>query len=590
MNDALGESVKKQGRAAAPKAAGQSTPGDDALARLHARIADLEKQVEAKRFASEQADLVREQFADLYDYAPVGYLTVDARSVIHRVNLPAAAFLGGSRQEVTGARLLSFIRPGEKAACAAFLKGAFSATGPTTFEFGLLPRRWRAEHVQLVASPAAAGRDLGHAGAQVRLAILDVSARKRADEALRASERKFEAVVSAMAEGVVAHDATGVIVMCNTAAERILGLSADEIRGRTSVDPRWRSVHEDGTPFPGEDHPAMVALRTGRSQWNVVMGLHRIDESLVWVRVNAEPLRNGDRSVHGVVVTFADVTEDRRKSAELRETSARLALVLEGANDGYWDWDLPTGRLETSDRMASMFGYTPREMTRHVSTWGRLVHPDDRDEARADMQQVMAGGVDRYEVERRLRHRDGNWVWVLVRGKVAERDATGRPTRMAGTYTDITRRKSIERALEDALGQLRRHLTNTPLGLVEWDAEFRVTRFSARAEAMFGRTADEVLGKRIDEVPWVAEEDWPPVRRVLQDLLEGVRPPYVNVSRGLRKDGSIIHCEWYNSPLYGPDGKLVSVFSLVQDVTDREQARESHRRSRPRRTVRARGS
>ena len=552
-----------------------STAGEAAAAPLHDRITDLERKVAELQFAEEQANLVREQFADLYDYAPVGYLTVDARSVIHRVNLPAAALLGSSRQELTGARLLSFIRPGEKKACAAFLKEAFSATGPTTFEFGLLPGKWRAEHVQFIASPAAAGRDLGHAGAQVRLAILDVSDRKRADEALRASERKFEAVVSAMADGVAAHDETGAIVMCNTAAERILGLTADEIRGRKSADPRWRVVHEDGTPFPGVDHPAMVALRTGRSQWNVVMGVHRVDDSLAWVRVNAEPIRNGEGHVQGVVATFADVTEDRRKSAELRETSARLALVLEGANDGYWDWDLPTGRMETSDRMASMFGYTPGELTPHVSTWGRMLHPDDRDEARADMRQVKVGGVDRYEVERRLRHRNGHWVWVLVRGKVAERDATGRPTRMAGTYTDVTRRKSVEQALEDALDQLRRHVTGTPLGLVEWDAEFRVTRFSARAEAIFGRTEGEMLGKRIDEVPWVAEEDWPPVRRVLQDLLEGVRPPYVNVSRGLRKDGSVIYCEWYNSPHYGPDGKLVSVFSLVQDVTDREQARDS---------------
>ena len=567
--------MKRQKPATTPSRAGETVSGEAAAAPLRDRISDLERKVADLQFAEEQANLVREQFADLYDYAPVGYLTVDVKSVIHRVNLPAAALLGSSRQELTDARLLSFIRPGEKKACAEFLKGAFSATGPTTLEVGLVPRRWRAEHVQLVASPAAAGRDLGHAGAQVRLAILDVSARKRADEALRASERKFEAVVSAMADGVVAHDETGAIVMCNTAAERILGMSADEIRGRTSVDPRWRSVHEDGTPFPGEDHPAMVALRTGRSQWNVVMGLLHIDGSFVWVRMNAEPLRNGDGSVHGVVVTFADVTEDRRKSAELRETSARLALVLEGANDGYWDWDLPTGRLETSDRMASMFGYAPGELTPHVSTWGRMFHPDDRDEARADMQQVMAGGVDRYEVERRLRHRDGHWVWVLVRGKVAERDATGRPTRMAGTYTDITRRKNVEQALEDALRQLRHHLTSTPLGLVEWDAEFRVTRFSARAEAIFGRTEGEVLGKRIDEVPWVAEEDWPPVRRVLQDLLEGVRPPYVNVSRGIHKDGSVIYCEWYNSPLHGPDGKLVSVFSLVQDVTGREQARGS---------------
>ena len=85
----------------------------------------------------------------------------------------------------------------------------------------LLPGKWRAEHVQLIASPASGGRDLGRAGAQVRIALLDVSERKRADEALRETERRFEAVVSAMAEGAVTHDASGAIVNSNTSAERI---------------------------------------------------------------------------------------------------------------------------------------------------------------------------------------------------------------------------------------------------------------------------------------------------------------------------------------------------------------------------------
>ena len=84
--------------------------------KLRDRISELERQNEGLKFSAEQVDLVREQFSDLYDYAPVGYVTVDEKGVIHRVNLPAAAMLGGSRQEVTGSRLLSVIRPGDKTA------------------------------------------------------------------------------------------------------------------------------------------------------------------------------------------------------------------------------------------------------------------------------------------------------------------------------------------------------------------------------------------------------------------------------------------------------------------------------------------
>jgi PAS domain-containing protein len=172
------------------------------------RTSELGRQNEALRHATEQVELLREQFSDLHDYAPVGYLTVDDRSVVHRANLLAAAMLGVARGEIPGTRFLSYVRPADRTACATFLKQAFAATAPISCEVALLKGRWRAEVVELVASPAATGRDLGHAGPQARIALIDVSQRRKAEEALRASERRHEAVVAAMAEGMVVFDSS----------------------------------------------------------------------------------------------------------------------------------------------------------------------------------------------------------------------------------------------------------------------------------------------------------------------------------------------------------------------------------------------
>ena len=114
-----------------------------------------------------------------------------------------------------------------------------------------------------------------------------------------------------------------------------------------------------------------------------------------------------------------------------------------------------------------------------------------------------------------------------------------------------------ERALREEHAQLRRHLASTPLALVEWDGDYRVIGFSERAEALFGFAADEVIGKRIDEIPWVPEEDWPAVRAVMRDMWTGSRPSNVNANRNVRKDGSIIYCEWYNSAQHDASGRLV---------------------------------
>ena len=136
------------------------------------------------------------------------------------------------------------------------------------------------------------------------------------------------AVFEAMAEGVVVQDRTGPILACNSSAERILGLTADQMIGRTSLDPRWRAVHDDGSPFPGETHPAMVTLRTGEPCSGVIMGVHRPDQSMTWILINSRALiASGEASPQAVVTTFTDITQLR----ELREEKERLSAELEKA-------------------------------------------------------------------------------------------------------------------------------------------------------------------------------------------------------------------------------------------------------------------
>ncbi len=146
----------------------------------------------------------------------------------------------------------------------------------------------------------------------------DITARRRAEERSREAGERMRSIVTAMAEGVVLQDASGKIVLCNAAAERILGLSFDQMSGRSSVDPRWRAVHEDGSPFHGADHPSMVTLRTGEPHSNVIMGVHKPDGVKRWISISSEPLRIGpDAPPHLVVTTFMDVTEQRRTAEAL---------------------------------------------------------------------------------------------------------------------------------------------------------------------------------------------------------------------------------------------------------------------------------
>jgi PAS domain S-box-containing protein len=155
-----------------------------------------------------------------------------------------------------------------------------------------------------------------------------INERKLAEEALRQSEERYRSVIAAMQDGILVLDADGSIRSCNAAAERILGLSADQIMGRSPHDPRWRSVREDGSPTPTDTNPAMVTLRTGRPCTDIVMGVHKPDGTLTWITVNAQPLFQADgRTLAGVAVSFEDVTDRKRTEEALRRATLELARL-----------------------------------------------------------------------------------------------------------------------------------------------------------------------------------------------------------------------------------------------------------------------
>lgn len=160
-------------------------------------------------------------------------------------------------------------------------------------------------------------------------ARVDISARPQAEEALRESEERFRSLFEEMAQGVVYQDAEGKITAANPAAERILGLSLEEMHGTRSVDRTWRCVHEDLTDFPGDEHPVVTARLTGREVRDVVMGVyHAAEGEYRWIIVNAMPRFAGDGSGPcGAVVTFTDITDRKRSERHV----ASLAWLAEHA-------------------------------------------------------------------------------------------------------------------------------------------------------------------------------------------------------------------------------------------------------------------
>ena len=136
-----------------------------------------------------------------------------------------------------------------------------------------------------------------------------------------------------------------------------------------------------------------------------------------------------DSTIVGRVWSFRDVTARQRAEKALLDTREHLELALKGADLGTWDWDMSTGAVRFNERWAGMLGYRLEEFEPHVRSWEKLVHPDDLPATLAALNTHLEGKTPFYETEYRLRRKSGEWLWVLDKGRVIERDAQGHPLR-----------------------------------------------------------------------------------------------------------------------------------------------------------------
>jgi len=300
---------------------------------------------------------------------------------------------------------------------------------------------WVEDHGRLISDGA--GNVIYHEGI-----LRDISTRRHTEEALRESEERYRSVIGALAEGVVLYDADGNIIASNAGAERLLGFSAAQLRGRHATDPHWRAIHEDGAPFPAATHPATISLDTGQSCSNVVMGIHKPGGELAWISINSQPLlRPGETKSYAVVASFYDITERKWAEEALRESEERYRLLAENSLDLIELIDLDGNVMYASPSHYYVVGYTPNELV--YQNLFSFVHHDDAPQALAAINGLLDSHT-RKTIELRLHRKNGEWVAMeaLLSGIPGPGNAVHR---ILFSARDITARQQAEEHLKSSL-------------------------------------------------------------------------------------------------------------------------------------------
>jgi PAS domain S-box-containing protein len=274
------------------------------------------------------------------------------------------------------------------------------------------------------------------------------------------------------------------------------------------------------------------------------------------------PIKDAGGRVVMVAQVYRDVTGRKQVEDALRLSRKRLQQVLAAAPVIIWTLDRDgTIVFNSGQDLDLLASHEDRHLGRSVFE----VYADN-----ADIMMYAMRALQGESVEAVVEHR--GLAFELRYTPLF--DEHGKPDGAVGAALDVTERVRAQRELDRAHAVLSAHVDNSPLAVIEWDEAFRVVRWSSRAEEMFGWEADEVLGRDPRHWRFVLEADQEAVARVMKDLLQGRVKHNMSRNRNLTRDGRVLVCEWRNSALFDEDGRLVSILSLVQDVSEEVTAQE----------------
>jgi PAS domain S-box-containing protein len=341
-----------------------------------------------------------------------------------RLNPAFEQTLGYSSEELQSKPFIELVHPDDREATLRELTKLSEGEATTCFENRYRCKDGSYRWLSWSSSPQYNGHLFASA--------IDITERKRA-------EKLFHGLLEAAPDAMIVADQTGKIILVNAVTQKIFGYTRDELIDQPIeilIPHRFREIHRKHTKSYFL-HPKTRFMGAG-----LELPSQRKDGSEFPSEISLGPLAIDNEKY--VFCAIRDITARKKAQIALQSSEERFDLAIRGTDAGVWDWDLKTNTVFFSPRWKSMLGHKEAEIGNDFSEWESRLHADDRDRAFATIKSYLDGDTAEYELEHRLRHKDGSYRWILARGATV-RDENGKPYRMVGSHIDITALKRAER-------------------------------------------------------------------------------------------------------------------------------------------------
>ena len=508
-----------------------------------------------------------EKFKGLFERAPLGYLYLDNNWNLLEVNNTWLAITGYSKEDVIGRWFGDFVAPEYLQGIGSSLS-LFKSSGSIHSEIEMIDKKGERLFFSLDAIKSF---EQDKEQDRILCILKDITDRRKAQLDLAEANQYNHYIVNNVEQGIIVYDKDLRYKVWNSAMERISGIPAEVVLGRYPLE-----------VFPFlENTGVMENLRktlNGESTEYVVFP-YDVPHSgkKGWSSDKSIPLKDLNGEIAGVLGTVIDITSNRQTETELKNAKEKsenqekqFKEFFNKAADPIFIAEIETGLILAANNAAINLTGLPREQM--IGMHQSLLHPTGN--GNITFKSLVDSVKERSNtqlIETRVIKSDGNEIPVEILSTIVFYQ--GKECLM-GTFRDITQRVKKDIELKKALETHQFHIDNTPLAVIEFNNKLQIIRWSHNSEILYGWKEEEVLGKTLDEIALIHEDDIEFVRSMQADFISGAKTSCTGINRNRCKNGSVVTCEWHNSVLLNSDGSMDSVHSLIHNITERRMLEE----------------
>ncbi len=420
-----------------------------------------------------------------------------------------------------------------------------------------------------IADSAAPIKDENGKITGVVLVFRDVTEEYQMQEKIKDNEKKFRNLFEQSSDGILIANIDGIINTVNKRLCSLTGYLKEELTGKLIFDLHIQDprIKKEGQAFYDNlMHKGEITYETQ---------LQKKSGQLFYALVNATIINLGNKKI--IQLTIRDISRSKKTEKDLANQKRRLDYILQGTNVGTWEWNVQTGQTIFNERWATIIGYTLEELSPvSINTWIEYVHPDDLAESERLLQECFDRKSEYYNYECRMKHKNGNWIWILDRGKVATWTADGKPEWMFGTHQDITKRKQAEIELKNQKKHFELVTSASSVALV-YEIDRKIVWGNQAAIDMFGYDYDEYLG-RSPLFLFESKEEYKRIGKIVFEKTKNKQTIDYDV-RMKKKDGTLI---WVYGKLnyVNPNDPMAGVIFSLTDITERKRIEQEKEKLR----------